>query len=360
MDQVEALQIREQNARASAPSWESGRVIELNPGTGNDATPTGWVKVNCSGGNEVIRTVSWLTLQVGDSVAIMRSRVGSVVVGVLSSVLRPPARGVVIATGTSVVTVAFDDLQEVQLDLPYLLSYTPAVSDNVYIHWTDSGGVVMGKLSQTTISGFPNLNFTTPDNNSIPGDVTSGTTYFSPEFNFYYLHQYTDAAGNIYERFFDDMSIVRQGLPPGGTWNYYGAYYFNNQMAATLPPGATVSSLKIKLSRIAGGDPGAETIQIYASDWPWPPQAGDEFGPIPAVRNDNLTTPYITTTMSIGETKIVDLPLEWAVGLQINLGYGAWAPNIVRSIGVEGTDYAVFSGISTDPEAGQLIVEWSL
>lgn len=273
------------------------------------------------GGNPIrnVLTVTGYSPNLGDAVAVLRA--GQVVLA-LGGVGYPlPPRGVVasvpVGSPTIVVTAAGKNYS-----LPFLSTYSPAVSDQVYLLWpgTSRAGLVLGKVGTTAAPPAP----TPPP--PPPGAGSSGVTTFQATG----VGTYRSGWRN------DDNGDVIQGVYSGYPGDNEGAWFYSGQVRNTLA-GATVTGIEIWLGRTSGGTFASQTANLY--------------------RVTNDTRPGGALTFS-GSSTGVGLAVNQSGWFALPTSLGQDLVNSGGSIGIKGSPYMRLFGLSKSGQAGALRISW--
>lgn len=273
------------------------------------------------GGNiaKNVLTVTGYSPNRGDPVAILRTGQFLLVLG--GTGLPLPPVGVVasvpVGSSTIVVTAA-----GVNYSVRFVHTYTPAVSDQVYILWpgTDAAGLVLGKVGTTPAPPPP----TAPP--PPPGAGSTGTTTFQA------THVGTWRSGWRN----DDNGDVIQGVAPGYPGDNEGAWFYSGQIRGTLG-GATVTGAEIWLGRTNGGVFASQTANLY--------RVTNDTRPAGALTFSGTST---GVGLAVGQAGWVTLPTSLAQSLVDSGG----------SIGIKGSPYMRLYGLSQSGSAGALRISW--
>lgn len=262
-----------------------------------DSIAGGLVRVDFGEGPVPIVSAGLFEPLPGESVRVLRSSVGTVLLG--PSAPRSSI-GTVTATGTPKLTV---DTSAGSKQLPYLTAYTPVVSDVVLIDWA-SGGVVVGKITSS-----PSGSYTPP-----PAPEPEEQTV---EFRAFDSGSYR--AGSWWT---DDVWVSSTNT---------GCYFYRG-IADTIPDSAVIISVEIYL------------LEFY-NEFP---------GSLARFGLHNLSSK--SSAPSIDSAASVPAGSGWrslpkSIGNQLKTGSA-------RGVGGTEDGYHKFRSVRSNPDSGKLRIKW--
>lgn len=238
--------------------------LSLPVGEFVEASTGGQVLVDFGEGPVPILSAGLFEPLPGESVRVLRTSAGTVLLGPSSP---RSSIGQVTATGSPSITV---DTSAGSVQLPYVTTYTPVVSDNVLIDWA-SGGIVVGK-----VTAIPAGSYTPP-----PGTVSE----FEVDF-----------------RAFDSGSYRSGSWWTSDVWvssTNTGCFFYTG-IAETIPDGATILSVQIYLDEFYNAFPTSQAefglhsltskVGVPSIDSEFAVAAGSGFRDLPASFGDALKT----------------------------------------------------------------------
>lgn len=259
---------------------------------------------------------------VGDTVLVLRDGAQISVLGAVSTPL--PTEGTVTSTSGSITTVVQVSVAgHGTVELPWLSSYTPAVSDVVTILWRGgrNSGLILGTAGTAAAPPPPPLPPAPP-----PATPVEGVTTFQAV-------QVGTYRGGIWRT--DDNGDVIQGTTSGYPANE-GAWFYGRSPHYSLN-GAVVRGIDMWLGRGSGGVFAAQNLHIYRVADDWRPAGALTWGTGP---NDRA--------FAVGQEGWVGLPASLGQELVNNGG----------SLGVKGEPYMRMYGLSRSGQAGTIRIYW--
>lgn len=254
----------------------------------------------------------------GDPVLILRQGQRITVLGAITTPM--PATATVTATAGAIPsTVRLSVTGVGSVDLPYLASYTPTVSDVVAILWRGgrNSGLVLGKVGAALAPGAP-----PPATPATPGATSGQSTFTAVDVGTYRSGWRDDDAGDVIQGTF--------GSANEGAW-FYGGFPHS-----TLG-GATITGADIWLGRTSAGVYASQNIHLYRVADDNQPGGALTFG----------SGPY-DLGLAVGQSGWFPFSVSIAQEIVTNGG----------SVGCKGAPYMRMFGLSKSGQAGALRVSW--
>lgn len=241
----------------------------------------------------------------GDDIWVMLAGESAFTIG------RPsrPATGTV--TGSPVnaqVTVKADN--DVTYTVGFSPSYVPAPGHRVLLNWDGGGHIVI----RTDAADQPTVVVAAP---ASTGSTKSQTFYASDSGSYRSSGWQT---GSVY---------FGQSFPSAG-------YFYGNQIADSIPDGATITGIRAYLEVIDASGQGTMPLSLHAS----------ASRPGGSLALDQTTS---IGAMPRGFAGTIDLPNAWGDLLKTGAR---------RGIGTSGPGYRVLRGTNAQPAAGALTIDW--
>lgn len=281
---------------------------------------SGYITVSV-GGNAIpnVLTLTGYSPNLGDPVALLRAGPFLLCLGGTGAPLPPKGTVTTVPVGSPTIEVTAAGQTH---DLPFLSTYTPTVSDQVYLLWpgTAAAGLVLGEVGTTPAPPPP----TAPP--PPPGGGSTGKTLFVATGVGTYRSGWRS----------DDNGDVIQGTAPTFAGANEGAWFYSGHIRGTLA-GATVTAAEIWLGRAEAG--------VYAS----------QTANLQRVTSDTKPGGALTFTgsasgvgLAAGQTGWFSIPTSLAQSLVDSGG----------SIGIKGAPYMRMYGLSKSGSAGALRISW--
>lgn len=294
-------------------------------------TTNGVLGVNVWGNVIPARYADPIVVNAGDTVVVdlMHGPTGqaeAVVSGKLTTAPRP-GTGTVTVVPASSATITVTGTDGAAYTAYFVSSYTPVVNDNVILAWNAATPTVTGKVGATAPPPAPAPPVLPP-----PAPATSGQSWYAatdsatwtPSFGSW--DSWAGGGGNVYQG----------GAAYGGPT--YGAWFYSGSPAELTGRTITRVQFKVPARRNVGSYNSSVVINVYAHT-----SANRPGGDV-----TRTTGPYNVTVLPGFGGGYVDLPTTFGPVLAAGGG-----------ISIAGEPYAGFLGRNSQPDSGNIVLDWT-